>query len=281
MAKPSPSLCLPISSRPLCRRSRPVVINQPPNEVEAPRPRRRCQRFIIVFSFSRSTFPHGFGCHLVEKKISCGILQPMRARELDEFDDQVRLSAREMSEIVDFSASDTLTPPIPKKPPSLDASATAWLTVRSHSLNGLASPGALRSSSVDSWPRAVIALVLISAESFAPPSIFRRPSRAPLVSSKLVEEATTALMSSLALGSAFAFASALALAKASFILPNKPDGSAAVTAKPDKNTPCSIWFHSSVVKSDLPVIGVLPCGFQYSVTWLATIAQPRLLLRLG
>src|SRR5262245_52361824 len=56
------------------------------------------------------------------------------------------LSALEISLSVAFSPSLTGTPPKPRNPPSIDASATCWLIWRSQPLKAAASPGALAST---------------------------------------------------------------------------------------------------------------------------------------
>src|SRR5262249_22317235 len=70
--------------------------------------------------------------------------------------------------------------------------------------------------------------------------------------------ATTALTSRPDRGSTCACASALLLAKLSFSNPQRPLGSAAVTAMPAIITLSRRSFHSSGVKFDLSVIGVNP-----------------------
>ena len=54
-------------------------------------------------------------------------------------------------------------PPMPRKPPSLAASAMRWLTWRSHPLNATASLGAFASTSAETCRRVSIHFCLISA----------------------------------------------------------------------------------------------------------------------
>ena len=74
-----------------------------------------------------------------------------------------RLSALEISASVAFSASLTCTPPMPRKPPSLAASATCWLICRSQPLKAAASPGALVSTNAPACRSVSTHLSLISA----------------------------------------------------------------------------------------------------------------------
>jgi hypothetical protein len=59
------------------------------------------------------------------------------------------VSALDISANVAFSASLTATPPIPRNPPSVDASATLWLIWRNQLLKAVASPGAFASRTRD------------------------------------------------------------------------------------------------------------------------------------
>ena len=61
---------------------------------------------------------------------------------------RLRLCSRAfaISARVAFSASLTRMPPTPRKPPSMEASATFWLMPRSQAVKAAASPGALVST---------------------------------------------------------------------------------------------------------------------------------------
>src|SRR5262245_4419433 len=77
-------------------------------------------------------------------------------------DHAASLSALEISLSVAFSASLTRTPPMPRNPPSLEASATCWLIWRSQPLKAAASPGALASTTAPACRSVSMHLALIS-----------------------------------------------------------------------------------------------------------------------
>src|SRR5215469_14464885 len=79
-----------------------------------------------------------------------------------------------------------------------------------------------------------------------------------------MKSATTALMSGPDRGSSCACISARLLAILSFNIPQRPPGSAAVTAMPAIITLSRRSFHSSGVKFDLSVIGVNPPLARYA-----------------
>src|SRR5262249_6573290 len=89
-------------------------------------------------------------------------------------------------------------------------------------------------------------------------SFSRKPSRAVLCPSEVSKSATTALISELDPGSIFACLSALPLAKLSLSSPQRPLGSATVTAIPAIITLSRRTFHSSGVKFDLSAIAITP-----------------------
>src|SRR5262245_35754031 len=167
------------------------------------------------------------------------------------------LSALEISVSVAFSPSLTGTPPKPRNPPSVDASATCWLIWRSQALKAAASPGALASSTAPACRSVSMHLALISP-GLLPVSSFLRPSRATLRPSAVSKSATTALISGLDPGSVLAAARAVPPAKLSFRTPQSPLSSAAVTAIPAIITLSRRSFHSSGVKFDLSVMGDTP-----------------------
>src|SRR5262249_12002300 len=78
-------------------------------------------------------------------------------------DQAASLRALDISASVAFSASLTGTPPMPRKPPSLAASATCWPMLSSQVLKAAASPGALALRSAPTWPRPAITLLFTSA----------------------------------------------------------------------------------------------------------------------
>src|SRR6516165_2360174 len=166
------------------------------------------------------------------------------------------LSALEISLSVAFSASLTATPPMPRNPPSLEASATCWLIWRSQPLKAAVSPGALASTTAPACRSVSMHLALISL-GLLPVNLSFRPSRAVLRPSAVSKSATTALISASALGSNLAVISALPSAKLSFRRPHRPLGSAAEMAIPPIITLCRRSFHSSWVKLDLSAIGLL------------------------
>src|SRR5262249_11306190 len=84
----------------------------------------------------------------------------------------------------------------------------------------------------------------------------RAACRPSLVSNAL----TTDLINSLEVGSALASSRVLPVAIDSFRTPNKPLGSAAVTAMPESITLSRIRFHSSGVKAILLAIAAPPCA---------------------
>src|SRR5271169_5002733 len=89
------------------------------------------------------------------------------------------LSALEISARVAFSASLTDTPPTPRNPPSLDASATCWLICCNQPLKAAASPGALVSIIAAVCRSISMHLSLISA-GLLPLNLSFKPSRAVL-----------------------------------------------------------------------------------------------------
>ena len=121
-------------------------------------------------------------------------------------------SAFAMSLSVAFSFSLTFTPPKPRVPPSVAASATLALIVRNHVLKAAASVGALASRIAETSPRALTARWLTSAW-LAPASRVFSASRILVRPSEVSKSATTALISSLALGSVFSETTAFAAAK--------------------------------------------------------------------
>src|SRR5262249_50418765 len=157
---------------------------------------------------------------------------------------------------VAFSASLTRTPPMPRNPPSLDASATCWLIWRNQPLKAAASPSALASTTAPACRSVSIHLALIS-EGLLPVNFCLRPSRAVLRPSVVSKSATTALISASVPGSNLAAISALPSAKLSFRRPHRPLGSAAETAIPAIITLSRRSFHSSGVKVDLSGMGLL------------------------
>src|SRR5262245_44229948 len=167
------------------------------------------------------------------------------------------LSAPEISLSVAFSPSLTGTPPKPRNPPSVDASATCWLIWRSQPLKAAASPDALASTTAPACRSVSMHLALISP-GLLPVSSFLRPSRVMLRPSAVSKSATTALINSFDPGSILALTSAEPLAKLSFRRPQSPLGSAAVTAIPAIITLSRRSFHSSGVKFDLSVMGDTP-----------------------
>src|SRR5256884_927669 len=171
-------------------------------------------------------------------------------------DHTASLSALEISVSVAFSASLTETPPMPRNPPSLDASATWWLIWRSQPLKAAASPGALASTTAPACCSVSMHLALISA-GLLPVNFSLRPSRAMLRPSAVSKSATTALISASDPGSILAVSSALPLAKLSFRRPHRPLGSAAETAIPAIITLSRRSSHSSGVKFDLSGMGPL------------------------
>src|SRR6478672_12347852 len=175
-------------------------------------------------------------------------------------DHAASLSALEISVSVAFSASLTGTPPMPRNPPSLAASATCWLIWRSQPLKAAASPGALASTTALACRSVSMHLALIS-EGLLPVNFSFRPSRAVLRPSAVSKSATTALISASAPGSILAVTSALPLAKLSFKRPHRPLGSAAETAIPAAITLSRRSFHSSGVKFDLSGMGLLLNSF--------------------
>src|SRR5262249_11268979 len=126
-----------------------------------------------------------------------------------------RLSALEISLSVAFSPSLTGTPPKPRNPPSVDASAPCWLIWRSQALQAASSPGALASTTAPACRSVSMHLALISP-GLLPVSSFLRPSRATLRPSAVSKSATTALISGLDPVSIFAVTSAVPPAKLSF-----------------------------------------------------------------
>src|SRR4029077_3381092 len=166
------------------------------------------------------------------------------------------LSALEISASVAFSASLTATPPLPRNPPSLDASATCWLICRSQPLKATVSPGAFASITAAACRSVSMHLSLISA-GLLPLSLSFKPSRAAFRPSALPKSVTTALMSASIPGSILAFASSVPLAKLSFRRPHSPLGSAAEIAIPAAIGLSSRRFHSSGVKFDLSVMASL------------------------
>src|SRR5262245_42582974 len=170
-------------------------------------------------------------------------------------DHAASLSALEISLSVDFSASHTRTPPMPRNPPSLDASATCWLIRRSQPLKAAASPGALASTTAPACRSVSMHLALISL-GLLPVNLSFRPSCAVLRPSAVSKSATTALISASAPGSKLAVISALPSAKLSFRRPHRPLGSAAETAIPAIITLSKRSFHSSGVKFDLSGMGL-------------------------
>src|SRR5262245_41937434 len=117
------------------------------------------------------------------------------------------LSALEISISGAFSPSLTGTPPKPRNPPSVDASATCWLIWRSQPLNAAASPGALASTTAPARRSVSMHLALISP-GLPPVSSFLRPSRAAFRPSAVSKSATTTLISRLDPGSVLAVARA-------------------------------------------------------------------------
>jgi hypothetical protein len=85
---------------------------------------------------------------------------------------------------VAFSPSLTGTPPMPRNPPSVAASATCWLIWRSQPLKAAASPGALVSTTAPACRSVSIHLALISP-ALLPVSCSLTPSRAMLRPSAL------------------------------------------------------------------------------------------------
>src|SRR5262249_41447625 len=162
----------------------------------------------------------------------------------------------DLSLSVAFSASLTRTPPMPRNPPPLEASATCWLIWRSQPLKAAASPGALASTTAPACRSVSMHLALISA-GLLPVSFSFRPSRAVLRPSAVSKSATTALISASAPGSNLAVISALPSAKLSFPRPPSPLGSAPDTAIAATITLSRRSFHSSGVKFDLSGIGLL------------------------
>ena len=72
-------------------------------------------------------------------------MRDVLATTVHALDHDASLSALEISVSVAFSASLTGTPPMPRNPPSFDASATCWLIWRNQPLKAAASAGALAS----------------------------------------------------------------------------------------------------------------------------------------
>src|SRR6516165_6626903 len=153
-------------------------------------------------------------------------------------DHAASLSALEISLSVAFSASLMRTPPMPRNPPSLEASATCWLIWRSQPLKAAASPGALASTTAPACRSVSMHLALISP-GLLPLNLSFRPSRAVLRPSEVSKSSTTALISASAPGSILAVISALPSAKLSFRSPHSPLGSAAETAIPPSSCPDS------------------------------------------
>src|SRR6516165_5537180 len=177
-------------------------------------------------------------------------------------DHAASLSALEISLSVAFSASLTATPPMPRNPPSLEASATCWLIWRSQPLKAAASPGALASTTAPACRSVSMHLALISA-GLLPVSFSFRPSRAVLRPSEVPKSATTA------------FISALLSAKLSLRRPHRPLGSAAETAIPAIITLSRRTFHSSGVKFDLSAMGLLLYLSSWSARLRLLLHQPR------
>src|SRR5262245_57226410 len=183
-----------------------------------------------------------------------------------------QLSTLEISVSVAFSASLTETPPMPRNPPSLEASATCWLIWRSQPLKAAASFGALASTTAPACRSVSMHLALISA-GLLPVSFSFRPSRAVLRPSAVSKSATTALISASAPGSILAVISALPSAKLSFRRPHRPLGSAAETAIPATITLSRRSFHSSGVKFDLSGMGLLLCLSSWSASTAVSAAS--------
>src|SRR5262249_41860046 len=183
-------------------------------------------------------------------------------------DHAASLSALDISLSVAFSASLTRTPPMPRNPPSLEASATCWLIWRSQPLKAAASPGALASTTAPACRSVSMHLALIST-GLLPVTFPSRPSRAVLRPWEVSKSATTALISASVPGSILAVISALPPAKLSLRRPHRPLGSAAETAIPAIITLSRRSFHSSGVKFDLSgmglllylSLGLLDCGY--------------------
>src|SRR5438874_7630735 len=127
-------------------------------------------------------------------------------------DHAASLSALEISVRVAFSASLTATPPMPRNPPSLEASATCWLIWRSQPLKAAASAGALASTTAPACRSGSMHLALISA-GLLPVNFSLRPSRAILRPLAVSKTATTSLIHASAPGSHFADIRALPSAK--------------------------------------------------------------------
>src|SRR5262249_15394597 len=75
-----------------------------------------------------------------------GLASPMSPPAARTVGHAASLRALEISVSVAFSLSLTATPPMPRNPPSLAASATCWLIWHSQPLKAAASPGALAST---------------------------------------------------------------------------------------------------------------------------------------
>src|SRR5262249_16280404 len=84
--------------------------------------------------------------------------------------------AFDISARVAFSASLTCTPPIPRNPPSEEASATFLLIVCSHALNPAASCGALALRMADTSFRLASEVLTTVPGFLAPASCWRRAS---------------------------------------------------------------------------------------------------------
>ena len=157
--------------------------------------------------------------------------------------------------IVAFSASLTATPPIPRNPPSVDASATLWLIWRNQFLKAAASLGAFALRMPSTFPRIWMQAFFTSA-AFLPLNFSFKPSRDAARPSLVAKSSTTALMSGLEPVSIFALASSLPLAKLSWSNPQSPLGSAAVTARVVAITLSRRVVHSSGVNVDLSAMAI-------------------------
>ena len=91
-----------------------------------------------------------------------------------------------------------------------------------------------------------------------PASLALSPSRAALRPSDVSKSAATALTSAFAVASVFVATSALPVAKLSLSMPNRPLGSAALTAIPAIIGLSSSRVHSSGVKLALSAMPVSP-----------------------
>src|SRR5262249_53206076 len=120
-----------------------------------------------------------------------------------------------------------------------------------------ASCGALVESSLEACCNVSIDFILTSP-GLTPLNLLRKPSWTRLRPSDVSKSATMALISSPDLGSLLAVASALALAMPSFSRPQRPLGSAAVTAMPLDITLSIKICHSSGVNVVLFAMGGLP-----------------------